>query len=238
MIAMFTDFGLEGPYAGQMEAVLAAQAPGVPVVSLMHDAPAFNARASAYLLAAFIRPFPASSVFVCVVDPDVGSKRKPVMLRADDRWFVGPDNGLLTIVARRAAHAKWHEILWRPEHLSASFHGRDLFAPAAAMLACGDMPDARPCTPAVGADWPDDLAEVVYIDRYGNAMTGMRATCLDISAMLQVGGRRIAHARTFSEAGPGECFWYENAMGLVEIAANRASASALLDLRIGMVFDF
>lgn len=238
MIALFTDFGPEGPYAGQMQAILAAGAPGVPVVSLMHDAPAFNARASAYLLAALIEPFPVPAVFVCVVDPGVGSNRKPLLLKADGRWFTGPDNGLLTVVARRASHAEWHEILWRPKPLSASFHGRDLFAPVAAMLARGELPETRPFTPSVGMDWPDDPAEVIYIDRYGNAMTGMRAACLDDAAILRIGDARIAHARTFAEAGPGTCFWYENSMGLVEIAANRASAATLLDLGIGTGFAF
>jgi len=238
MIALFTDFGPEGPYAGQMQAVLAAGAPGVPVVSLMHDAPAFNARASAYLLAALTAPFPASTVFACVVDPDVGSDRKPLLLKADGYWFVGPDNGLLTVVARRAEQAEWHEILWRPEHLSASFHGRDLFAPVAAMLARGELPEMHPCAPSVGTDWPDDPAEVIYIDHYGNAMTGMRAGCLDDTAVLRIGDTRITHARTFAEAGRGACFWYGNAMGLVEIAANRASAATLLDLDIGTGFAF
>ena len=89
MIVLFTDFGVNGPYVGQMKAVLHGAAPGVPIVDLLHDAPAFEPRLSAYLLAAYAQEFPEGSVFVCVVDPGVGSARRPVILRAGNRTFVG-----------------------------------------------------------------------------------------------------------------------------------------------------
>jgi len=234
MIVIFTDFGHRGPYMGQMEAVLYRQAPGTPVVRLFADAPRFNARASAYLLAAYIDEFPPGSVFLCVIDPGVGSARRPLAMQADGRWFVGPDNGLFEIVRRRATEVEVREVLWRPARLSASFHGRDLFAPVAAMLANGDMPHSRP----VAADkryaaWPDDLAEVIYVDHYGNAMTGIRAQTLTRDAVIEVAGSRLERARTFSEVQQGACFWYENANGLVEIAANQASAASQLGLAVG-----
>ncbi|HEX9770299.1 MAG TPA: SAM-dependent chlorinase/fluorinase, partial [Kiloniellales bacterium] len=99
MIVLFTDFG-GGPYLGQMRAVFARRAPEVPVIELMTDAPAFDAKASAYLLAASAREFAKGDVFVCVVDPGVGGSRAPIVVEADGRWYVGPDNGLLVLVAR------------------------------------------------------------------------------------------------------------------------------------------
>ena len=230
---MFTDFGLQGPYMGQMEAVLTGLAPSVRVVHLMSDAPHFNAKASAYLLAALTAPFPADTVFLCVVDPGVGTARRGLILRADGRWFVGPDNGLLAIVARHASEVEWHEILWRPQKLSASFHGRDLFAPVAAMLATGQMPDAAPCEPAIGREWADDLAEVIYVDHYGNLFTGLRAIGLPDGAGIGLGGRRLVQGLTFADAEPGELLWYPNAHGLVEIAANQGNAAALLGVGVG-----
>ena len=231
MIVLFTDFGLEGPYTGQMKAVLHRDVPGAPVIDLFSDAPAGNPMAAAYLLAAYAAWFPAGAVFLCVVDPGVGGRRAPVMIEADARWFVGPDNGLFELVLRRAKRAQVSAIAWRPELLSASFHGRDLFAPVAARLAKGETPPSRAHQPLRHADWPDDLAEIVYIDHYGNAVTGLRAKGFSKKAEFFLKGRKLRHARSFERAaGP---FWYENSMGLVEIAAPRSSAARRLGLRVG-----
>lgn len=237
MIVLFTDFGLAGPYVGQMKAVLAREAPGVPVIDLFADAPAFDPRLSAYLLAAYAPWFPPGSVFLCVVDPGVGTERPAVAVEADGRWFVGPGNGLLEPVLRRAATAHaWH-IAWSPPTLSASFHGRDLFAPVAAWVAQGRPPAGRLVPARVEdlrrPDWPDDLPQVVYIDHYGNAMTGLRAAAVRPGTPLKVGGHTIVHARTFGEVPPGCILWYENSTGLVEIAVNQGRASETLGLRPG-----
>jgi len=235
MILLFTDFGLAGPYVGQMKAVLHREAGAVPVLDLMADVPAFDARAGAYLLAAYAADFPAGSVFLCVVDPGVGGDRQALMLQADGRWFVGPDNGLLAVVARRARQVEAWRITWQPEHLSASFHGRDLFAPLAARLARGEPPPGTTVTPdrLVGHDWPDDLAAIVYVDSFGNAMTGLRAERLTDASRLVVRGQRLERARTFSAVAPGDAFWYENANGLAEIAVNQGRADQRLGLAVG-----
>ncbi len=240
MIVLFSDFGRAGPYVGQIQAVLYRMAPGVPLVDLFADAPAFDPMASAYLLAAYAPEFAAGSVFVCVVDPGVGGARAPLIVRADGRWFVGPDNGLLALVARRAGTAEAWEITWRPEVLSASFHGRDLFAPVAARLVLGEIPPGSPWgspCPVPREDWPDDLARIVYIDGFGNAMTGLRAAGLAADAVLRAAGRRLRRARTFSDLAPGEAFWYENANGLAEIAVNRGRADEALGLAVGSAIE-
>jgi S-adenosyl-L-methionine hydrolase (adenosine-forming) len=235
MIALFTDFGLSGPYTGQMKAVLHREAPNVPVIDLFADAPAAQPRPSAYLLAAYSAWFPAGTVLLCVVDPGVGSERAAIIVEAEGRRYVFPDNGLCELVLRRSAAPRCWEIDWRPAELSASFHGRDLFAPVAARLARGEGPDsvARPAAPERHLEWPDDLAEIVYIDHYGNAMTGLRGAALPHGARLVVAGCNVTWARTFSVRPAGEAFWYVNSNGLAEIAVNHGRAADALGLTLG-----
>lgn len=234
MLVLFTDYGWRDPYVGQVKAVLSRYAPGVPVIDLMHDVAPFNAHAGAHLLAALVTPFPPGSVFLTVVDPGVGTPRGTLVVEADGRWYVGPDNGLISVVAARAATARYWRIGWRPAELSDSFHGRDLFAPVAAWLAQGPFPADKlePITaPTVQFD-PADLPRVIHIDHYGNAWTGIRGGLMQ-GAALEVKGQVLPHYRVFADAPKGSPFWYVNSAGLVEIAANRASAAALLDLAIG-----
>ncbi|MHB8346587.1 MAG: SAM hydrolase/SAM-dependent halogenase family protein [Acidiferrobacterales bacterium] len=235
MIALFTDFGLNGPYVGQMHAVLAQAAPSQVVVDLLHDVPRCNVRAGAYLLPGLVAPFPDSSVFLCIVDPGVGGARRAVAVRADGRWFVGPDNGLFHVLAKRALRLDSYEILWRPARLSSTFHGRDLFAPVAASLARGILPESRQAilTAPDGGVWPDDLPEVIYIDGFGNAFTGLQAGRVDAGQVLQVRGRMLRYADTFSTVARGEAFWYRNSGDLVAIAVNEGSAAEVLGLRLG-----
>lgn len=235
MIVLFTDFGLSGPYTGQMKAVLAQRAPGVPVIDLFADAPAFDPQLSAYLLAAYAGIFPVGSVFVAVVDPGVGTARRPLIVEADGRLFVGPDNGLFELLRRRAAEVKVWAIDWRPEALSASFHGRDLFAPVAAILASGGTVERSPLDPADIArpDWPDDLPRIVYIDVYGNAMTGLRASALKPDAILKAGGHAVRPGRTFADVPVGGALWYANSNGLAEVAVNCGRADRNLGLAVG-----
>jgi S-adenosylmethionine hydrolase len=239
MIALFTDFGPLGPYTGQMIAALKRVAPSLEALVLMSDAPTFNPRASAYLLAALLDDLPPGAVVLGVVDPGVGGERRPVAVEVDGRWLVGPDNGLFAIAARRAAEARWYEIAWRPERLSASFHGRDLFAPVAARLALGAAPPGPPIGAAgvVGSDWLDDLTELIYVDHFGNVMTGLRAARIGTDKMLVAGGCMVRHARTFGSVNPGAAFWYENANGLCEIAVNRARADLALGLSVGLAVE-
>ena len=239
VIFLLTDFGSTDIYVGQVKAVLAAQAPRVPVIDLLHDAPPFNVRAGAHLLAALSARIPRGSVTMAVVDPGVGGAREPVAVRADGRWFVGPDNGLMSVLAARAQRAEVHAIGWRPRGLSVSFHGRDLFAPVAAMLAGGRRKAAtlrkrRRLSVELGVD---DIAEVIYADHYGNLVTGMRAARIPPERKLILHGRRIAHARVFEAVAPRQLFWYGNSLGLVEIAANQASARQLVGASPGDPVD-
>ena len=235
IIVLFTDFGLEGPYTGQVKTVLHQIAPGVPVIDLFADLPAAKPRPAAYLLAAYGGWFPPGTVILAVVDPGVGGERAAVVVEADSHWYVGPDNGLFEIVTRRADHARSWEISAPAEAVSPSFHGRDLFAPVAGLLARGVPPTGRLRPEGIfrRPDWPDDLPEIVYIDRFGNAMTGLRAALIPDGARLAAAGRVLARRRTFSDVPEGEAFWYENSNRLAEIAVNAGRANTALGLVIG-----
>jgi len=235
LIALFTDFGFDGPYVGQVKAVLAREAPGMAVIDLQHDAPVHDPRASAYLLATLLTELPESVVVLAVVDPGVGTERRGAIVRVDGRWLVGPDNGLFNVLLARAGHAEWWDVAWTPERLSSTFHGRDLFAPVAARIAMGESPSGEPvpASERLRPGWPDDLMEVVYIDRFGNAMTGLRAGSVDDAARFRCEKSEFAHARTFGAVDEGQPFWYTNSIGLVELAMNRRHAAAEHGLRVG-----
>ncbi|OKH89626.1 S-adenosyl-l-methionine hydroxide adenosyltransferase family protein [Thalassospira sp. TSL5-1] len=239
MILIFSDFHFTGPYSGAMQAAVMRHAGRKEsVVNLMLDAPDRDPMRSAYLLASLRREFRAGDIGLCVVDPGVGSARRAIVAQCDDSYFVGPDNGLFELLVRRAHDVRLWQIDWEPDGVSASFHGRDIFGPVAGMLAANtnfarhelELDDRF----AGARDWPDDLAEVIYIDGYGNAMTGLRAKReMADGAILTLGDLEIARARTFSDVPVGHVFWYENSFGLVEIAVNGGRADQLPGLEIG-----
>jgi S-adenosylmethionine hydrolase len=232
MIALCTDFGLGGPYTGQVKAVLARMAPQVPVVDLFADLPAFSPQLAAYLLAAYALRFEPGDVIVAVVDPGVGSARRALVVEAG-LWLTGPDNGLFEPILRRATAWRAWSIAVPEQGIAATFHGRDVFAPAAARLALGELPQGPEVEPTRFSGWPDDLPAVVYVDHYGNAMTGLRAASLAADTMLEVAGQRVARQRIFADVPPGEALWYENANGLAEIAVNGGSAAKTFGLAPG-----
>jgi S-adenosylmethionine hydrolase len=234
-IMLFTDFGANDLYVGQVKAVLDRYAPGVRVIDLLHEAPVFDPRASAHLLAALARQIPRGTVVLGVVDPGVGGARDAVVLRADGRWYVGPDNGLFSVVAGRASTRTLWCLTAAPPGASVSFHGRDVFAPLAAAVATDDFPNesVEQATRLQVMLPHGDLAEVIYVDHYGNAFTGLRAEQVPHSARLAVGGRIVDHARVFADAPRDAAFWYENSLGLVEVAVCGASAAQRLGIGPG-----
>ena len=198
----------------------------------LHDAPDFRIEPAAHLLAALAPEYPRGSIFLAVVDPGVGGTRDAIVVRADGRTFVGPDNGLLSVLWQRAHARKCFRIAWRPKRLTRSFHGRDLFAPVVARLATRLPRNWLSAKRSPGVVLGHgDLARVIYIDHYGNCMTGIRANGISHDARLIAGKRSVPYARTFENArGP---FWYENSVGLAEIAVPHGGAARALRLRIG-----
>ncbi len=143
----------------------------------------------------------------------------------------------MAVVARRVQGVSCRRVDWRPQRLSASFHGRDLFAPIAAFIVKGTVLSGVDLTLAgmVGHDWPRESPKVIYRDGYGNLCVGIRASSVDRRARIAAGDREISYARTFCEVSVGIPFWYENSFGLIELAVNQGRADRLLGLAPGDV---
>ena len=224
MILLFTDYGLDGPYLGQVMTTLKQQARDIPVINLM---------------ASLVQHMPDKAIVFSVVDPGVGSDiDQPVAIRSGSRWYVGPDNGLFDIVLRTSTDIECWNIKQPDAAISVSFHGRDIYAPVCAMIANGDAITGSRFDWQDRHSWPDDLEEVIYIDHFGNAMTGTRAESVDNKRKLVVNEMRIAHAVTFASVPPGQAFWYCNSNGLVEISVNQGSAAEKCSLDIGTHIKF
>jgi S-adenosylmethionine hydrolase len=146
----------------------------------------------------------------------------------------------MAIIGHRADNPVWRRITWRPGNLSSSFHGRDLFAPVAAQLVAGLEVESVLVSKQslIGHDWPDQLPEIVYIDCFGNLITGISAETVSSDMQLQLGQHTVAYARTFSEVPVGTMFWYANSFGLVEIAVNQGRADRLSGAGLGDNLSF
>lgn len=234
MYVLFTDFDLNDPYIGQVKAVLYQQSPGVAVVDLFSRLPAYEVSCAAYLLAAYYNAMPKNSVYLCVVDPGVGSDRDILAVYADERWFIGPDNGIFEILLNNREDAKIYKITWRPKILSNSFHGRDIMAPVAVKLQRGllSMVVEVARSQTVSFSWANDNSRIIYIDHFGNAITGLRASSVSEDKILNIGAHNLQYTRVFSQVKSGYCFWYKNSNGLIEIACNCHSAAQALGLSI------
>lgn len=233
MIVLFTDFGMRDPYVGQIKARLAEYAPAEIVVDLLHEVPDYNPHAGAHLLAAFAAGFQPGSVFLAVVDPGVGTSRDAVVVMAGGRWYVGPDNGLLSVVAARNTDTRLWRITWQPEDLSSTFHGRDVFAVIAAEIARGEFPQAKLTqTDKLQVEFDaGELPRVIYVDHFGNAWVGVRNVPKD--ARVSAAGELFKHSESFGFVGKGEGFWFNNSVGLLELAVNRGNAASTFGLKVG-----
>ena len=239
-IVLATDYGVAGSYVGQLKSVIYKIAPNVHVIDLIHDLPAFNPKASAYLLASYLEYIPENSIVVGVVDPGVGSDRESIVLEGDGYTFVGPNNGLFAIVARKLSNFKLSKIVLDKKPISKTFHGRDIFAPLAAQISLDETFNQMFFSndKFIGIDWSGQLSEVIYFDHYGSAVTGLSQDYLNINQSILINGNQVSYADTFSVVERGECFWYFNSNGLVEIAAREASSKDLLKLLIGSTVNF
>ena len=238
LIALFTDFGQDGLYVGQLHAVISAALPEINVVDLCHAIPQHDIRAAAYLLPAYTRYLPPACIVVCVVDPGVGSERPHATCKADGRWYIGPDNGLFDVLEQHAHSFRKYHFLW-PGKVSDSFHARDIYTPAACLLTESgkiDVLQAQPAEPGQKI-FSADLNKIIYFDHFGNAITGLRGSSIKAESKISINSVSINHARTFSDVPKGDCFWYENANGLIEVAANQGSARDSLGLQLDDSLD-
>jgi S-adenosylmethionine hydrolase len=242
IVTLLSDFGAGSGYPAQMKGALLSRVPAARLVDLSHDVPHYDVLAGALLLEACVPSFPAHAVHLAVVDPGVGTARRPLcVVDRAGRRLVGPDNGLLTPFLEGA---RAYEIAALPRPASATFHGRDLFAPAAAVLAAGGDPAAL--GPAVAdpvrLDWPravrdGDLVrgEVLLADPFGNLVTSLRAEDLGGPCAVEAAGRRARWVTTFGEGAPGELLAMIGSSGRLEIAVREGSAARALGAGRGAV---
>lgn len=254
IITFLTDFGLAWGPVGTCHAVMLGIAPGIRIVDLSHGIPPFDVRAGAWVLASAL-PYAPAGVHVAVVDPGVGTERLPLALRcARGDVLIGPDNGLLLPAAARLGGVAEARTISNPSLMrhpvSHTFHGRDIFAPAAAHLASGTpFAEAGPPIGAHGlkaAPWREPeyaggtaLGEVALMDNFGNVRTNIESERFPLrlgsTLRVRVGDREheLIVARTFGEAPEGGLFVFDDSSGYVCVARNRGSAAAALGLRSG-----
>ncbi len=266
-----TDFGDTDPYVGIMKAVIKRINPKAEIIDLTHGIPSFDVMAGAYVLYNSFRYFPPETLFVTVVDPGVGTERLPIIARLCDRYFVAPDNGIVYPVVKGCEKAGTVEIrsidlnklsklmsgitgnTWK---ISKTFHGRDVFAPAAAMLSRGISPseiapehlDHRKLVPL--SLFHHQLHENticysrVYIDKFGNIALSVRYRDFkeffrdreEVILVLADKTYKVRLGKTFSDVGVGELLIYENSFGFTEIGVNQGSARDLLGEHVRFCF--
>jgi len=251
LIALLTDFGLRDHYVGTMKGVALGVCPDLTFVDISHDVPAHDVTAAAFELAASYRFFPPGTIFLVVVDPGVGTTRRAIAAEASSYRFVGPDNGVFSIVLDEIRPRRVIE-LTNPKYarpaISRTFEGRDRFAPAAAWLATGldittlggdagqivtlDIP-----RPAITAEAID--GQVVRVDRFGNLITNInRAQCEQLGEngglLIRIGLREVGGiVSTYGDAGPGDLCALVGSSDHLEIAVRGANAAMLLGVGRG-----
>lgn len=232
-IALLTDFGLLDPYVGAMKGVIAGLAPGSPILDVTHGVPPQDVRVGALFLDAAWPHFPEGTVFVCVVDPGVGTLRRPLVVRAANRLFVGPDNGLLGLLP--CPEARTITAPWGNPSPSRTFHGRDLFAPVGARLAAGAaFEDVGPLVnDAMGLNLPvpdNGVGEVLYIDHYGNAVTNLPGVD---HGSVRVRGVHAPVVHAYAGAAQGKTVALTGSTGRLEIAVRDGHAAHELGIAPG-----
>jgi S-adenosylmethionine hydrolase len=240
IITLITDFGTSDGYVGAMKGVIARVAgsrPAPVVVDLAHDIPPGDIAHAAWVVATSTTEFPHGSIHVVVVDPGVGGARREVVVRARNRWYVGPDNGVFAYVAERGSEAYAIENdRFRAEHVSPTFHGRDVFAPTAAAIASGEDPTtAGRRIELVGRlPWGPrarDVGRVVHIDRFGNLITDLPEG--EAGRAVDVAGQVLPLVQTYEAVAPGQLLAYIGSAGTVEIAVRDGRADRRLSLQRG-----
>ena len=249
VIALLTDFGDRDHYVGTMKGVIFSINPDARIVDISHNVSPHNIEEAGYLLWASFRSFPNGTVFLCIVDPGVGSGRKIICLETSHHRFIAPDNGLLDFIIFEEKILRSHEIVKPPrlgsKPISATFHGRDIFAPLAAFLSSGrsvsefgkhcELKKAPPVfyQPEKGVT----AARILHIDRFGNLITNIPGLYFD-QCVLRVGAAKISeHIRSYGEAPEAHPCLIVGSSGLIEVVMKGRNASEILraDLRTPIV---
>lgn len=250
IITLLTDFGIEDGYVASMKGVILGICPQVSLVDISHMIAPQDVRAGAYLISTVYEDFPSGTIHLAVVDPGVGTERRAMALKAAGHFFVGPDNGLFSLTLKEQpdyeARCLENPIYWRSK-VSNTFHGRDIFAPAAAHLASGIVFDSLgpPCIPML-PQWSSVRrsknklqGEVIYIDHFGNIITNLRQE--DVARFAAgkawaatIGSHSITQfVESYGQVEPGDAVALIGSSGHLEIAVNQGSAAEILKIRTG-----
>lgn len=247
IVALLTDFGTTDHYVGAVKAAILSTFPRASIVDISHGISPQDIRSAGFSLWASYRDFPKGTVFVCVVDPGVGTDRRRIIVRSRKYQFVAPDNGLLSWVMHERDSFEAFEIVnancFGP-NVSGTFDGRDVFGPVGAHLASG-APAERigieidsVVSLETGLDFLENgrirISRVVHIDHFGNIITGLPSTLLADGVEVEIAGKRISRIRkSFVEGAEDELFLIPGSSGLVEVSRNGDSAAATLSVSVG-----
>lgn len=244
VITLTTDFGGRDPWVGTMKGVMIGIVPGAQLIDLAHEIARHDVWEAALALEAAAPYFPAGTVHLAVVDPEVGSARRGLVVVLPNQRFVGPDNGVFTpfLTGDRWRAFQLSAVEFHLTDVSATFHGRDVFAPAAAHLAAGVQPDrfGPPVSDPVRLRWPvatrvgdGVVGEVIHVDRFGNLATSIMAEEMPSEPVVGIGGRSVSLARTYADVGTGGLVAMVGSGKRLEVAVREGSAAETLGLGRG-----
>lgn len=248
MITLTTDFGLKDPYVAEMKGAILSINPKAQIIDVTHGVDKFNIQMGAFMLASAAPYFPHGTVHVAVVDPEVGTKRRALLIQTARSFFVGPDNGILALAAQKQSIQHVYELTNRKLMLpdvASTFHGRDVFAPAAAHLDSGVKPQefgpevidfVAPDFATVQRSQGSVIGEVLHVDAFGNVITnidGKTQLAKKISLQLPRSSIVVQTAQTYGQAKKGEPILLVGSHGFLEVAVNQGSAAEKLSLKVG-----
>ncbi len=252
MITLTTDFGLKDPYVAEMKAIIFDLCPNAVIVDITHEIAKFNIRMGAYMLATAVPYFPEGSIHVGVVDPGVGTLRRPIVIQTRQGFFIGPDNGLLVLAAEKQGITRIHE-LTNPRFMlpkvSHTFHGRDVFAPVAAHLMNGVQPQefgpeilkvVQPEFAKVTKRNGLLIGEVLHVDGFGNVITNINEKEVaqghvkgEVNVELAGCKLKLKLRRAYGEAEPREPLALIGSHGFLEISINQGNAAKRFKTKAG-----
>ncbi len=250
IIAILTDFGLKDPYVGVIKAIMLGINPNVVLVDFSHEVESQNIKEAAFLLRCYYKDFPKDSIFLAVVDPGVGSKRRAILVRTRDYFFVGPDNGIFSFLFLEEPHYTCYSLENKhffKEAISSTFHARDIFAPVCAYLSCGIKPeDFGPkiedpiILKGISPNKKDNCVEgeVLHIDKFGNLITNIHPkVCEEFlkrsHLTIYIKDQEVPFVTTYSDVKPGELLSLWGSSKFLEISVNQGSATDRLNVRLG-----
>lgn len=245
IVTLTTDFGLFDYYVAAMKAAVLRQCPEATLVDVTHQVSAYDILAGSIALERAVDAFDAGTIHLAVVDPGVGTSRRLMVAQIKGQYLVCPDNGLLTWAWRRWGPRAAYELTWRPTEFSATFHGRDILAPAAGRLAAGHpvatltQPATDPVLLPVAPATNLTEGKIIHIDNFGNATTNVGHELLDEKVVVYVHGKKLGSVRTtYADVSRGHALALIGSSGLLEIAVREGSAADHLGLEVGAEVGF